>query len=68
MADKMTLKQKLLADLMLLQKIDRNLLSLSDNVAIRFGRAVRAKILQAHDCKTSAECTAKLYREMEKFR
>lgn len=63
-----THREKLLADLMLLQKIERNLFALNGSVALRMGRLIRGRILQAHNCATVAECTAKLYRELEKFR
>jgi hypothetical protein len=62
----MTTLREIQADLLLLEKIERNLNAVADRTAYRFGKLLIRKICQAHACVNAAECRAKLQKELQK--
>lgn len=56
---------KKIADLLLLQKIERNMLALNGEIAKRMGRALARKIILEYNCNTVSECIEKLTKEIK---
>lgn len=63
----MTTAQKMQADLLLLQKVERNMEAMTSAAARRMGVALVRIIITAYNARTAAECQTYLKTELEKM-